>query len=139
MFSACFPAVVAPINVACLFCLLGAASTVPLLGRAPGLASDSTAFRGRSLLSAGLEELESKVSRFLRPGRQEGEPPRAGGLAQSLLCLAAFHQERDHRLHHRLCLLRAVPLLPSPPDLHQCKRGLGRMQRAPGSQPEFSF
>lgn len=51
---------VAPINVACLFCLLGAASTVPLLGRAPGLASDSTAFRGRSLLSAGLEEPESK-------------------------------------------------------------------------------
>ncbi|XP_035200436.1 lysosomal amino acid transporter 1 homolog isoform X3 [Oxyura jamaicensis] len=51
---------VAPINVACLFCLLGAASAVPLLGRAPGLASDAAAFRGRSLLSAGPEEPESK-------------------------------------------------------------------------------
>ncbi|XP_035200434.1 lysosomal amino acid transporter 1 homolog isoform X1 [Oxyura jamaicensis] len=117
---------VAPINVACLFCLLGAASAVPLLGRAPGLASDAAAFRGRSLLSAGPEEPESKVSRFLGPGRQEGEPLRARGLAQSLPCLAALHQERDRRLRHRLCLLRAVPLLPSPPDLHQLPEEIHR-------------
>ncbi|NXI66541.1 LAAT1 protein, partial [Anseranas semipalmata] len=46
----------APINAACLLCLLGTASTVPLLGREPGLAPNPAAFRGRSLLSAGLEE-----------------------------------------------------------------------------------
>ncbi|XP_021273324.1 lysosomal amino acid transporter 1 homolog isoform X4 [Numida meleagris] len=45
----------ASINAACLFCLLGTATTLTVLGHDAGPAPDPAAFRGRSLLSLGLE------------------------------------------------------------------------------------
>ncbi|NXL90192.1 LAAT1 protein, partial [Alectura lathami] len=47
--------VTAPINAACLFCLLGTATTLSVLGHSPGLSPGPAAFRGRSLLSLPLE------------------------------------------------------------------------------------
>ncbi|KFZ66073.1 Lysosomal amino acid transporter 1, partial [Podiceps cristatus] len=53
----------ASINTAFVFLFLGTVSTVSFLGRGAAVAQDPATFKGRSLLSAHVEELGSKVSR----------------------------------------------------------------------------
>ncbi|KFQ07846.1 Lysosomal amino acid transporter 1, partial [Haliaeetus albicilla] len=54
-----------PVNAAFVFLSLGTVSTVSFLGRGAVVAQDPATFKGRSLLSAHVDELGSKVSRFL--------------------------------------------------------------------------
>ncbi|XP_010295719.1 PREDICTED: lysosomal amino acid transporter 1 homolog [Phaethon lepturus] len=49
-----------PINAAFVFLSVGTVSTISFLGRAAAVAQDPATFKGRSLLSARMDELESK-------------------------------------------------------------------------------
>ncbi|XP_056189819.1 lysosomal amino acid transporter 1 homolog isoform X2 [Falco biarmicus] len=49
-----------PINAAFIFLSLGTVSTVPFLGRGAAVVQDPATFKGRSLLSAHMDELGSK-------------------------------------------------------------------------------
>lgn len=55
MSPTCLPTATASINAACLFCLLGTATTLTVLSHDTGPAPNPAAFGGRSLLSLGLE------------------------------------------------------------------------------------
>uniref|UniRef100_A0A8C4TRD2 Lysosomal amino acid transporter 1 homolog n=1 Tax=Falco tinnunculus TaxID=100819 RepID=A0A8C4TRD2_FALTI len=53
-----------PINTAFIFLSLGTVSTVPFLGRGAAVVQDPATFKGRSLLSAHVDELGSEIIGF---------------------------------------------------------------------------